>query len=169
MARGMAGSTAIWHVAGGIARQQTVKCGFAAQHSLRSRQRLSVLISVGGSFRWVVGERRCLYKSGALGSFSVCSASRWCKQRAALQQRRPLNSVHSSSLLRSSQPKSHEIPPNAGQQVRSDRAERSDDQGRVQERAQRIGREEAYFEALGVPCWEPEERTAQKLRQYLSK
>jgi hypothetical protein len=29
--------------------------------------------------------------------------------------------------------------------------------------------EEAYFEALGVPCWPPEERTARRLRQYLSK
>jgi DNA polymerase/3'-5' exonuclease PolX len=27
--------------------------------------------------------------------------------------------------------------------------------------------EEAYFEALGVPCWEPKERTAQRLRQHL--
>jgi DNA polymerase/3'-5' exonuclease PolX len=29
--------------------------------------------------------------------------------------------------------------------------------------------EEAYFEALGVPCWPPEKRTAQRLRQYLSR
>jgi hypothetical protein len=29
--------------------------------------------------------------------------------------------------------------------------------------------EEAYFEALGVPCWLPEERTAQRLRHYLSR
>jgi hypothetical protein len=27
--------------------------------------------------------------------------------------------------------------------------------------------EDAYFEVLGVPCWPPEERTAQRLRQYL--
>jgi hypothetical protein len=29
--------------------------------------------------------------------------------------------------------------------------------------------EEAYFEAPGVPCWPPEERTVQRLRQYLGK
>ena len=29
--------------------------------------------------------------------------------------------------------------------------------------------EEAYFEALGIPCWPPEEWTAQRLQQYLSK
>lgn len=29
--------------------------------------------------------------------------------------------------------------------------------------------EETYFEALGVPCWPPEERTAQRLRRYLSR
>jgi hypothetical protein len=28
--------------------------------------------------------------------------------------------------------------------------------------------EEAYFEALDVPCWPPEERTVRRLRQYLS-
>jgi hypothetical protein len=52
------------------------------------------------------------------------------------------------------------MPPNAGQQVRGDRAKRSDHQGCVQERARQIGHEEAYFEALGVPCWPPEERAA---------
>jgi hypothetical protein len=71
--------------------------------------------------------------------------------------------------MRSPQLEDHKMPTNAGQQVRGDRPECSDDQGCVQERAQRIGREEAYFEALGVLCWPPEERTAQRLRQYLGR
>lgn len=29
--------------------------------------------------------------------------------------------------------------------------------------------EEAYFEALGVPCWPPEERTEDRLREFLGK
>jgi hypothetical protein len=29
--------------------------------------------------------------------------------------------------------------------------------------------EVAYFEALGIPCWPPEKRTAQRLRQYLGR
>ena len=36
------------------------------------------------------------------------------------------------------------MPANAGQQVRGDRAKRSDDQGRVQERAQQIGHEQVH-------------------------
>jgi hypothetical protein len=29
--------------------------------------------------------------------------------------------------------------------------------------------EETCFEALGIPCWPPEQRTAQRLRQHLGK
>jgi hypothetical protein len=40
--------------------------------------------------------------------------------------------------------------PNAGQQVRGDRVERGDDQGRVQERAQQIGHEQ--IRRVEPPC-----------------
>jgi hypothetical protein len=47
-------------------------------------------------------------------------------------------------LLRLSQSEGDEMPPNAGQQVRGDRAECGDDQGRVQERAQRLRHEQVH-------------------------
>jgi hypothetical protein len=57
------------------------------------------------------------------------------RKRAELLQRRSCRCVRPSGLC-SSQSKGHEVPANARQQVRGDRAERGDDQGRVQERPQ---------------------------------
>jgi hypothetical protein len=62
----------------------------------------------------------------------------------------PFWCVQSSGLLCSPQPEGHGMLPNAGQQVRGDRAERGNDQGRVQERPQQIGHERVGSAVLFV-------------------